>query len=366
MASISWENALVLQTSFLGDTVLTLPLLAEIKRRFPVKKLTLLCNPLGKELLQGHPAIDEIIVDDKRGADSGLGGLLRQAALLKTRAFTLALTPHKSMRTALMLYFAGIPCRVGFRQSRGWFLFHRRVVRDLRRHDVERNLSLLEAFDLPIEECELGIDLPVRPNVEESVDRLLRSLGVSSNRLIIGVNPGSVWATKRWSPASFARLITLLAQRYDCQVLLFGGPEDAAVVAKIQESCAVPTIDLVGRTGLGELPAVISRCQVFVTNDSGPMHVAVARKVSTVAIFCATTPAQGFFPYSANAIVIEKALDCRPCASHGGRRCPLGTEDCMRLIHPEQVLRAVEKLLRLQEKAPVTPANPYQPEFVTI
>jgi heptosyltransferase-2 len=103
---------------------------------------------------------------------------------------------------------------------------------------------------------------------------------------------------------------------------------------------------------------------VFVTNDSGPMHIAVARGVPTVALFCATTPALGFYPYSTDAVVLQKDLPCRPCSSHGGRRCPLGTEDCIQLIRPEHVLQAVESLLkrRGEKKA----AAGCQPEFIFV
>ncbi|MGH7875304.1 MAG: glycosyltransferase family 9 protein, partial [Candidatus Binatia bacterium] len=146
MAIVSWENVLVLQTSFLGDTVLTLPLISEIRRRFPVKQLTVVCLPMARELLQDHPAIDEIIVDEKKATHRGIAGLRRQAALLRGKRFTIALSPHKSLRSALMLSLARIPWRVGFQQSRGWFLFHQRVNCDPARHDVERNLSLLEPF----------------------------------------------------------------------------------------------------------------------------------------------------------------------------------------------------------------------------
>src|SRR3990172_5422744 len=126
MDSVQWRKVLILQTGFLGDTVLTLPLLSEIKIRFPAAKLVLLCGPLARELVQDHPDIDEIIVDDKKGADRGWRGLWRKSMALKKMEFSLALTPHKSLRSALMLYFAGIPLRVGFCQSAGWFLLHRR------------------------------------------------------------------------------------------------------------------------------------------------------------------------------------------------------------------------------------------------
>jgi lipopolysaccharide heptosyltransferase II len=366
MARVSWENVLVLQTSFLGDTVLTLPLIAEISRRFPVKKLTLLCLPMAGELLQDHPAINEIIVYDKKSDDRGWSGLRRKSAGLRAKSFTIALTPHKSLRSAMLLRLAEIPYRVGFRQSGGWFFFHARADRDPRRHDVERNLAVLEPFGVKIDDCRRELDLPVSPAMQTAVDQKLAELGAVDDKPIIGINAGSVWPTKRWWPTGFAMLIQFLKQRLDCQVLLFGGAEDAAVSGEVEKQSQVPVINLAGKINLRELPAAIGRCRVFVTNDSGPMHVAVARRVPTVALFCATTPDLGFYPYTENAVVLERALICRPCASHGGRRCPLGSEDCIRQIPSEKVFAAVERMLFSGQSQTLGSGRPYRPEFVTV
>jgi heptosyltransferase-2 len=341
----NWDNVLVLQTSFLGDTVLTLPLVAEIRRRFQARRLTLMCLPMAGELLQGHPAVDEILVYDKNQADRGIAGLRRKAAFLESKRFTIALTPHKSLRSALLLRLARIPCRAGFRQSAGAFFFNARANRDPKRHDVERNLSVLYPFGVNVDDCHRELELPVDPAIQAVVDEKLTTLGLIAGKLVIGINAGSVWPTKRWWPNGFALLIQLLMQKHECQILLFGGPEDAAMVADVEQRSGVSCINLVDRIGLRELPAAIGRCQVFVTNDSGPMHVAVARRVPTVAVFCATTPDLGFYPYTSDAIVIGKELVCRPCATHGGRRCPLGTEDCIRQVAPSIVAAAVERLL---------------------
>ena len=365
MADPSWANVLVLQTSFLGDTVLTLPLIDEIRRQFPVKRLTLLCQPASRELLHDHPGIDEIIVDDKKKADRGFAGLRAKARALQAQSFTVALTPHKSLRSGLMLYWAKIPCRVGFRQSKSWFLFHKRVDRDPSRHDVERNLSILTAFGLRVEDCKSEIELPVSAKTQEAVNRKLSGLGVMEKDLVIGVCPGSVWPTKRWSIAGFAELIRMIKQRMACAILLFGGAEDALVVEQVQSRSGGAAINLVNQIGLGELPAAISRCALFITNDSGPMHVAVARKIPTVAIFCATTPELGFFPYTEDAIVVGKSLPCRPCGTHGGRRCPLGHAHCIEQIQAHTVLEAAEKLLRDVERTHCRP-KAFQPEFLTV
>jgi heptosyltransferase-2 len=361
-----WQKVLLLQTSFLGDTVLTLPLVSEIKRRFPPAHLTMMCSPLAAELLQGHPDIDEIIADDKRGADKGLRELWHKAQRLKQNGYTLALTPHKSLRTALLLYFADIPYRVGFRQSKGWFLFHALARRETRQHDVERTLSILTPFGIKPEDCDRRLNLPLSSASRAAFAGLLESLSIRADKLLIGINPGSVWPTKRWSADGFAQLVRRLKGQYDCAVLLFGGPEDVAITAQIQDLCGGAAVNLAGKISLSELPAALSACRVLVTNDSAPMHIAVARNVPTVAIFCATTPALGFYPYTANAIVVEKELACRPCGSHGGRRCPLGTEDCIKLVPVDRVMRAVDDLLARKIQTPATERTPHLPQFVTL
>jgi heptosyltransferase II len=366
MDSRLWQKILVVQTSFLGDTVLTLPLLAEIKRRFPGSKLSFLCTPAGRELLSGYPIVDEIIVDEKKGADRGWKGLWRKAKLLRAQRFTLALCPHKSFRSGLLLFLARIPCRVGFAQSKSALLFHVRVKRNPERHDVERTLSILEGLGIRADDCERALNLPIAASLEEEVIQQLLMARVDTTKMLVGIHPGSVWATKRWSAEGFSRLIGLLKQKYPCEILLFGGSEDAQVVAKVQNLCGGRAVSLVNRISLRELPAALSLCKLLITNDSGPMHVAVARSVPVVAIFCATTPELGFYPYSARAIVVEKNLPCRPCSSHGSRRCPLGTEACMRLIRAEDVFQAVERLIQTTDRLEPGVANRYVPQWVTV
>jgi heptosyltransferase-2 len=363
-APVQWDNVLVLQTSFIGDTVLTLPLLSEIKRRYPRSRLSFLCTPQGSELAQNCAAVDEIIVDDKKGAHRGISGLWRQALSLRTKAFSLALTPHKSLRSALMLYLARIPCRVGFRQSKGWFLFNRLVQRAGDIHDVERNLSLLGAFGIANEECGRDYALSASPSRTSPLLGELAALKNGGKRLVVGVNPGSVWATKRWRPMGFAEVIKLIKVRWDCEVVIFGGPDDVALAAAIEEAARSNCLNYAGKFSLRDLPQALAACDLFISNDSAPMHIAVALGVPTVALFCATTPALGFYPYSGNAVVLQKDLPCRPCSSHGGRRCPLGTEDCIRLIRPEHVVQAVERLL--EGRAQETAAMGHQPEFVFV
>src|SRR6266436_4312925 len=273
---------LVAQTSFLGDVVLTTPLVSALRRRLVPRRLALLVRPEAVPLVAGHPDIDQVLVDDKRGADRGALGWLGTARRLRAERFEVAVSPHRSLRTALVLAAAGIPRRVGFRESRGARLFHERVPRDRGRHDVERNLALLAPFGGEAEEPP-ALHVPAAPEaaLAEEIDRLA------------------------------------------------GGR--ATVLA--------------GRTDLATLVAVVDRLALLVANDSAPMHIACARGVPVVAVFCATTPALGYGPWGPRAAVVEADLACRPCARHGGRRCPRGTEDCMRLVEPAAVLAAARAAL---------------------
>jgi heptosyltransferase-2 len=337
LAAAGGPAVVVAQTSFLGDVVLTTPLLTALRRRLAPRRLAVVVRPEAVPLVAGHPDVDDVLVDDKRGRDRGLAGLARVARRLRLERFDLAVSPHRSLRTALVLAAARIPRRVGFRSSRGAWLFHERVPRDRTRHDVERNLALLGPFGGPSEPPRLH--LPVAPEAAARAAALLPP----GNGPLVGVAPGSVWATKRWSAEGFAAVIAGLASD-GVRCVVLGGPDEAALGARVAALAGGATV-LSGRTDLATLVAVVDRLAVLVANDSAPMHVACARGVPVVAVFCATTPALGYGPFGARATVIEADLECRPCARHGGHRCPRGTEDCIRLVRPEAVLAAVRRTL---------------------
>ncbi len=360
------EKFLVVQTSFLGDVVLTTPVLSQIRRRYPHAWLAVLCTPRARSLLEGNPDVDEIIADDKRGRDRGWRALERKAGELRSRRFTTALALHKSFRTALLLFLARIPYRIGFRQSAGSFFYHCRVRREPALHDVERNLSILKPLGMAGDGCHARIRVEAESGARERVEHIFESLGVATDGLIFGVNPGSVWPTKRWSAEGYADVILRLKRRYACQILLFGAPEDREIAENVQRLSGGAAVNLAGQIALPELPCALDKCDLFITNDSGPMHVAVARGVPVVAIFCATTPSLGFYPYTSNAVVVEKELPCRPCSSHGGRRCPLGTLDCARLIKAEDVVRAVELMRKNGNEPRGSTADSHRPQFLVL
>ena len=340
------ERLLVAQTGFLGDVVLTTPLLRALRRTLRPASLSVLTTPQAQPLVRDHPAVDRVLTDDKRGAGRGLSGLLHTARRLRAEAFTLAVAPHKSFRTGLLLALAGIPKRVGFRGSPGRSFYHQTVRRDADRHEIERILCLMRAFGCEPEDCDRTPHVAYAAAAGTEAQRLLDRAQVRASEPMFVVCPGSVWHTKRWSPAGYADVVRTLARDYG-RVVLCGSEDEVGVAKEVEDRAQTPgVVNLTGRAGLQTFMALIDRARLVVCNDSAPMHLAVARRVPVVAIFCATTPALGYGPYTDAAVVVEReGLFCRPCGRHGGPRCPRGTEDCINQVTAHDVLAGIDRLL---------------------
>jgi len=338
-------RVLLAQTSFLGDALLTVPLTRRIKDVLPGCRLSVLTRPKTADVFRRLPWVDEVLEDDKKGLHKGLG-ILALARSLRGR-FDLALSAHRSFRTALLLRLARIPYRIGFSTSAGAFFYHRTVFFSWAMPDVERNLALLLPLkpDLKAEDQD-SLYLSRREGPESSsIGERLAAAGFKPEDRLAGLHPGSAWPTKRWPADGYARLGRRLVAEAGMKVVLVGGPEDAGLSKGIAEAIGEGALDLTGKTSLPELIDLVGRLKLFVTNDSGPMHVAAARGVPTLALFGPTTRELGFFPYGRGHRVLEADLPCRPCGLHGARACPQGHFLCMRLLTVGSAYRASLELL---------------------
>jgi heptosyltransferase-2 len=217
--------------------------------------------------------------------------------------------------------------------------------------DLERNLTLL---------------LPIKPEIKaetqdslylfskngfskasaESMHARLQELGLGPQDKLVGLHPGSIWPTKRWPAERYALLTARLVKEAGARVILIGAREDQELSCRIAAQSCVETFDWTGKTTLSELMQLMRRLSLMVTNDSGPMHIAAASGVPTLAIFGPTTRELGFFPHGPGHRVLEKNLACRPCGLHGGRLCPEGHFLCMGLITVEEVFRNAREMIR--------------------
>ena len=320
------SGTLVIQTAFLGDVVLTTPLLTRLAETFgPVD---VLATPAAAVLLRGHPAVRDAIAYDKRARDAGVRGWLRIAKTLRKRDYDRVYLPHRSVRSAALAIATDSTTRVGFSDSPAAWTYSARV-EPTGNHETERIASL--AGPGPVPRPSLGLTEAER---REAVEWLEKA-GV--RREFVALAPGSVWATKRWP------YYADLATRIPGSIVVVGGSEDRDAGDEIVSRDPARI-----RSATGELPlrisaALIERASALVTNDSAPLHIAGAVGTRVVAIFGPTVPAFGFGPLGAKDAIAEvHHLTCRPCSKHGPMVCPLIHHRCMKDLSVDEVMAALE------------------------
>jgi heptosyltransferase-2 len=336
-------TSLVIQTSFLGDTVLTTPLLAELARRGPVDVVTARASA---PLLTHDPNVRRVIVFDKSGADRGAAGLARTAG--RIRAWwrergddprdTHAYLAQGSLRSAALAVLARVPARTGFDDAAGRLLYTERVPRQAGEHHAARLLSLGGGRPTPPSGAASVIP-HLHPGEDDrrDVDALLAEH--PSDRAIVALAPGSIWGTKRWP--YYQELTQRLASRF--RIAIIGGPDDTELAHAIADVAGADAINATGRLGLLASAELIRRAILLVTNDSLPQHLASAVGTPTITIFGPTAPEFGFGPLAPHSMTLGvETLPCRPCHHHGPRVCPLGHWRCMKELDPDRIVVAVK------------------------
>lgn len=330
---------LIVQTSFLGDTILSTATIAALKKIYPESELWMMTTPLSTALVRQDPLLAGVIAYDKRKVDKGFKGLFAMAARLRAMGFHKVYSLHRSYRTAFLLFLSRIPQRIGFREAKLRFLYHETWPRNPAEHDVLRNLSILKGHDDP---QSFNTDMRLfAPEFHELGESAKAAVGEKKKSYAVLV-PGSAWATKMWHHEGFRQTAQFLLQR-GLDVILLGAPEDMATNTKVATGLSVT--DLAGQTSIKDALYIVKHAALVVCNDSMSLHMASAFKIPTVVIFCATSPSFGFGPWKNNAVVVEKTLACKPCSRHGQRQCPNNTYACMREIPFDQVAAAIENVL---------------------
>lgn len=327
---------LIIHTAFIGDIVLSIPLIKKINHVYPKAEITYLTTPAGAAILKNNPFLDEIIVYDKKVENKGIKGILEIADKLKKQNFEAAYIPHRYLRSSMIAFLGKIKLRIGYKGSGGSFFLNKKIEYKKGVHEVERLLNLIDGdnnFDTRIEL------FPSEKEVE-NIEKLWDKENLNNKKVIV-IAPGSKWFTKMWPIEYFNKLIKMIESQ-DRKVVVIGGKEEIGLNIINGENI----INLLGKTTLLELYEILRRSDIVVTNDSSPIHIASATKTFIVAIFGATVKEFGFYPWSKNSIIIENNnIDCRPCGLHGGKKCPRDHFKCMKDIQPEHVAKIIDKKL---------------------
>ena len=322
--------------NWIGDAVMATPALGAIREAWPMAHITVIANPLVAELFVFHPGCDRVLRFDKQTAHRGIGGLWDFCRVLRKERFDLAILLQNAVEAAFMATLAGIPRRAGYRtDGRGLLLTAGVAAVDKKHgmHHVDYYLHLLR--QLGVAGGDRRLRLALTPAEEQwAADRL-------GSGDWIAINPGASYgAAKRWFPERFAAVADALADEFGARIVLTGGPGEAGIGDDIARAMRTPSLNLIGTTSVRELMAVLARCRLVVTNDSGPMHIAAAFGTPIVAVF-GPTDHTTTSPLGEQCRIVRHAADCAPCML---RECPTDHR-CMAGISAADVLAAARSLL---------------------
>jgi lipopolysaccharide heptosyltransferase II len=337
-------STLVIQTAFLGDVVLTTPLLSRLAERDgPVDVVT---TPAAAPLLEHHPAVHTVVRYDKHGSQRGWRGLWQVGKSLRGRGYHRVVLPHQSLRSAALALWSGAPERIGFADSPAGMSYTRRVRRPREGHEVERLLALAGSSGGTPARVSVGL----QPEDYAAADHWLGAHGVAPRFAVLA--PGSIWGTKRWP--YYAELTTVL----DRPAVIVGSMDDVTLADSILAASRGRAVSAAGALSLRGSAALIERASVLITNDSAPLHLATAVGTPVVALFGPTVPEFGFGPRGHGDLVLGiDDLPCRPCSSHGPQVCPLGHHRCMRDLSVDLVAKAVATLASAEDSRAICPGN---------
>jgi lipopolysaccharide heptosyltransferase I len=365
-----FSKILLIKLSAVGDVVHTIPVLNKLRRRYPAAQIDWLVTPPIAELLRHHPAITNVIEFAREEWSSPLRltsfvNYARLAASLRATGYDLVVDMHGQLRTALLAFATGAPVRVGFDRPRpevwaasdrefpelarqhawqgaregSWLAYtHHIKVPTLDLHADDRYLNVGPILGL--EDGAADFSFPIPAAASARVDQLLRGHAIADAQLLT-LAPGTVWETKHWGSGKFAEVARHFMQK-GFAVTLIGSRRERAVCEKVA-GLAPGAVNFAGETSLSELAALIRRSTICVTNDSGPMHLAVALGRPVVSVFGPTDPVW-IGPYRRENAVLKAALPCSPCYLRQLSRCP-HDHACMHDVSARAVIERMEAML---------------------
>lgn len=329
--------------NWIGDAVMCEPALRGLRSLFPEAEVTMLAKSAVAELFRAAPELNRVLVYEDRGAHAGLSGKWALAGLLRSHGFDLAVLFQNAFEAAFLAWLAGIHQRYGYAtDGRVFFLTNPVAVAEPRQsvHQVEYYWNLLKPLGLSGSAPRPALHVTAEEG--RVLDARLDALGTGVSDIVIGINPGSTYGSaKRWLPERFAEVASRLAAQVgrdegrQVLVAILGAKGEESLAQDIAARINGRTVVLSGATTIRELMAVVRRCRLLITNDTGPMHVAAACGVPVVAVF-GPTDSRTTSPYGQSQSVVREAVDCAPCLL---RECPIDHR-CMTRISVDRVYEA--------------------------
>jgi len=334
------NKILIRGTNWIGDAILTIPAIEAIRATYPQAHIAVLAKSWVADIYKLFSSINEVIIYENKY--DNIMGVFRLAQLLKKRKFDAAILLQNAIEAAIISCAAGIPLRAGYNtDGRGILLTHRvqRSKEINKLHQIDYYLEMVKALGCVSANKEMHLETKINRHDAQSV---LQKYISDRQKEIIGIAPGAAYGpAKRWFPARFAAVADKIADTYGCQIILLGGKSDGDTTEEARRLAQTSLLNLAGKTNLKEAVYLISQCRLFLSNDSGLMHIAGALNIPTIAIFGSTNPATTS-PAGNQSIIVRHEVSCSPCLKE---TCPTDFR-CMELVSIEDVWKIAQGILR--------------------
>lgn len=341
-----YRRILIIRTDRIGDVLLSTPVIYALRQKFPHAFISIMVAPYALDIVEDNLYLDEVIIYDKDGKHKSWWRSFKFSRRLKKKKFDLAIILHPTNRMHLVTFLAGIPQRLGYNRKLGFLLNLRKkhTKQEGSRHEAEYNLDLLS--DLGIIGNPQDLFMPIRRESEQYVEELFRKEGIRKIDKILAINPGSSCPSKIWPQENFVQVAEKLSGLYNFKILILAGPKEMYLADKLAREIKAKVINLAGKTSISQLASILKRCTLFISNDSGPVHVASALGTPVISIFGrnqAGLSPRRWGPLGKHGKYLHKDAGCIQCLAHNCKK----EFACLKAISVDDVVKAAEDILSL-------------------
>ncbi len=339
-----FRRILIVRTDRIGDVLLSTPVIKALRYNYPDAYIAMMVSPYAKDIVEGNPYLDKVIIYDKDGKHKSWQRSVKFARNLKKKKFDLAIVLHPTNRVHLVTFFAGIPRRIGYNLKLGFLLTDRiKHAKQLgQKHELEYNLDLVRHLGIPAEDKTLF--MPLKLESEKWAKELFKEEGLKETDKLLAIHPGASCPSKVWPNERFAQVADRLAEKYGFKILVVSGPKDIALAQNVLGHLRYPAVNLAGKTSVSQLASILKRCSLFISNDSGPVHVASAVGTPVISIFGRNQPGlspRRWGPTGKNDRVLHQEVGCIECLAHNCQK----QLTCLKAITAADVLKTADEIL---------------------
>lgn len=339
------KRILIIRTDRLGDVILSTPVIKNLRAAYPKAHIAFMCRPYTKPVLEGNPYLDEVIVYDKYGKHKSIWASVQFSLYLRKKKFDWAIILHPTNRAHFIAFLAGIPYRVGWDRKMSYFLTKKipHTKQEGKKHELEYTLDILNQIGVPV--FDFNTYFPVNEYAIKKVEELFKKLGLGEGEKIIVIHPSASCPSKRWPEEYFSQLIKLISDKGNLKIIIVTSENEKKFGQKIVDENEV--IDLRGKLNIAELGALLRKSSLFISNDSGPVHIAAALEIPVISIFGRCDPGlspRRWRPLGKKSFYFHRNIGCKKCFAHNCLKEFL----CLKAISPQEVAKKAISILNLE------------------